>query len=118
MAIILKNDEYPEDLLYDMYDPYNYYRSQKLMDANILLQVVTIIKRLTRRTRNIIFLNLNHIFENILKLKRSPINGLHNIMNHLMVFLILANYRAHDKIFVATGFGGNGMPYSTVAHYY
>ena len=30
MAVTLKNDEYPEDLLYDMYDPYNYYRSQEI----------------------------------------------------------------------------------------
>ena len=26
MAVKLNNDDYPDDLLYDMYDPYNYYR--------------------------------------------------------------------------------------------
>src|SRR4030095_16700159 len=30
MAVTLKNDHYPDDLLYDMYDPYNYYRSQEI----------------------------------------------------------------------------------------
>ena len=30
MAVGLKNDNYPDDLLYDMYDPYNYYRSQEI----------------------------------------------------------------------------------------
>jgi hypothetical protein len=55
MAVTLKNEEYPEDLLYDMYDPYNYYRSQKLMGENILSQVVKIIKQLMKKTRNTVF---------------------------------------------------------------
>ena len=30
MAITLKNKKYPGDLLYDMYDPYHYYRTQEI----------------------------------------------------------------------------------------
>src|SRR5258705_5999507 len=30
MAVTLADDNYPDDLLYDMYDPYNYYRSQEI----------------------------------------------------------------------------------------
>ena len=30
MGIRLKNDKYPDALIYDMYDPYQYYRSQQI----------------------------------------------------------------------------------------
>ena len=37
MGIRLKNDKYPDALIYDMYDPYQYYRSQQINGENYLI---------------------------------------------------------------------------------
>jgi glycine/D-amino acid oxidase-like deaminating enzyme/nitrite reductase/ring-hydroxylating ferredoxin subunit len=37
IAVTLKSENYPEDLYYDMYDPYHYIRSQKINDKTYLI---------------------------------------------------------------------------------
>src|SRR5205809_2474132 len=37
MAVTLKDGKYPRDLIYDMYDPYHYIRSQKIQDSTYLI---------------------------------------------------------------------------------
>lgn len=117
MAIKLKNKEdYPNGLAYDMYDPYHYFRSQEI-DGDMYFiaggedhktaheeNTETCFTRLESYVRkyydidNIAFKWSSQYFE--------PVDGLPYI-GHLP---------GHPQnMYVATGYGGNGMTYSAIA---
>jgi len=116
MSFTVKDENYPHDLIYDMYDPYHYIRSQKIdgkeyvivggedhktgdgenTEANFLRLESYIRKHFN--VSEILFKWSSQYFE--------PGDGLPYI-GHLP---------GHPgNIFVATGYGGNGMTYSSVA---
>lgn len=116
MAVTLEDGNYPEDLCYDMYDPYNYYRSQIVNGRQYLIA-----GGMDHKT--------GHVEETEQHFRELEAN----IRKHFAVQEI--NYRwssqyfepadglpyiGHlpgepEHIFVATGYGGNGMVYSSVA---
>lgn len=116
MAVQLTDDAYPEDLSYDMYDPYHYYRTQEV-DGQPYLIVGGNDHRTgdNINTRNCFLQLENHVRQhfNVKKVKFrwssqyfEPADGLPYIGH-------LPGHPEH--VYVATGFGGNGMTYSSVA---
>jgi glycine/D-amino acid oxidase-like deaminating enzyme/nitrite reductase/ring-hydroxylating ferredoxin subunit len=116
MAATLTNNNYPSSLAYDMYDPYHYYRSQQINGKEYL--IVGGYDHKTGHSDNTehSFLELeSHIRENFnvdkIVYKWSsqyfePADGLPYI----------GPLPGHTgKIYTATGYGGNGMVYSSVA---
>ena len=116
MSFTVKDEKYPQDLIYDMYDPYHYIRSQKIKGKEYLIlggedhrtgeneNAASSFLRLESYIRKhfdvseILFKWSSQYFE--------PADGLPYI-GHLP---------GHPgNIFVATGYGGNGMIYSSVA---
>ena len=116
MSFTVKYEKYPQDLIYDMYDPYHYIRSQKIKGKEYLIlggedhrtgeneNAASSFLRLESYIRKhfdvseILFKWSSQYFE--------PADGLPYI-GHLP---------GHPgNIFVATGYGGNGMIYSSVA---
>jgi len=116
MAVSLKDQKYPDDLVYDMYDPYHYIRSQKIKNINYLIVGAEDHKTGHVENTDECFLKLEAYVRKHFNADRvinkwsaqffEPADGLPYI-GHLP---------AHDgNILVATGYGGNGITYSHVA---
>ena len=116
MAVTLRDKKYPEDLAYDMYDPYHYYRSQEIDGKKYLIVGGYDHKTGKREDTETCFTDLEALirkkFNVAAVLARwssqyfEPADGLPYI-GYLP--------GAGKKVLVATGFGGNGMTYSHVA---
>ncbi len=116
MAVKLQRGNYPEGLVYDMYDPYHYYRSQIIDGENYLIVGGEDHRTGEETNTNGCFLNLES-----------------HVRSHFDVAEVNAKWSSQyfepadglpyigrlpgnaSNIFVATGFGGNGITYSHVA---
>jgi len=116
MAVTLEEGTYPEGLSYDMYDPYHYYRTQEVNGQRYLIaggedhktgeepNTQQCLRKLEAHVRKhfqvkeVVYEWSSQYFE--------PADGLPYI-GHLP--------GQPDHVYVATGYGGNGMTYSTVA---
>jgi Rieske Fe-S protein len=116
MAVRLANEHYPAGLSYDMYDPYHYYRTQ-LIDGEQYL----IIGGEDHKTAH--GDNTNAPFNKLESHIRSHFNVRDIVYRWSSQYFEPADglpYIGHlpgnpGKILVATGFGGNGITYSSVA---
>jgi glycine/D-amino acid oxidase-like deaminating enzyme/nitrite reductase/ring-hydroxylating ferredoxin subunit len=116
MAVTLAEDTYPEGLVYDMYDPYHYYRTQVVNGKKYLIAGGEDHKTGMEENTNTCFLKLESYLRKHFDIKEinyswssqyyEPADGLPYIGN-------LPGQSSH--VYVATGFGGNGMTYSSVA---
>ena len=115
MAVILKNDKYPEDLLYDMVNPYNYYRSQEIDGRKYFIVGGFDHKTAHEENQEYCFLKLESHIRKYFEVKEVAYKWSSQYYESPDGLPYIGQLPGHDKIFVATGFGGNGMPYSTVA---
>jgi len=116
MAVKLKDSQYPEGLIYDMYDPYHYYRTQVVDGQPYLIAGGEDHKTGHEENTELSFRSLeSHIRKHFdvgsIDYKWSsqyfePVDGLPYI-GHLPGF--------NKRVYVATGYSGNGMIFSTVA---
>ncbi|MBT1707550.1 FAD-dependent oxidoreductase [Fulvivirgaceae bacterium PWU5] len=116
MAVTLADGKYPEGLCYDMYDPYHYYRTQVVDGKSYLIaggeDHKTGHEENTEKRFRTLEAHVRKYFavESIAYQWSSqyfePVDGLPYIGNLPM---------HGNNIYVATGYGGNGMTYSTVA---
>lgn len=116
MAVTLNDHNYPADLAYDMYDPYHYYRTQEVDGKQYLIAGGEDHKTGHEANTEKCFLNLEaylrtHFNIDEIAFKWSseyfePSDGIAYI-GHLP--------GASEHIYVATGYGGNGMTYSHIA---
>jgi Rieske Fe-S protein len=116
MAVTLEDDAYPEELAYDMYDPYHYYRTQLIDGEKFLIVGGEDHRTGEEPNTNGCFLKLESHVRSHFKVKTianqwssqyfEPVDGLPYI-GHLP--------GNPDNVFVATGYGGNGITYSHVA---
>jgi len=116
IAVTLDDEAYPENLSYDMYDPYHYYRTQIVAGQPYLIAGGEDHKTGTEENTDKCFLKLEshvrkyfHVKEIVHKWSSQyfePTDGLPYIGR-------LPGYE--DHFYVATGFGGNGMTWGTVS---
>lgn len=116
MAVQLEDGAYPEDLSYDMEDPYHYYRTQIVKGQPYLIAGGKDHKTGEAENANAHFLQLESHIRKYFPVKEisykwssqyfEPADGIPYI-GHLP--------GQQEHIYVATGFGGNGMIYSSVA---
>ena len=112
----LKDKAYPDDLAYDMYDPYHYYRTQEIDGQKYLVAGGEDHKTGHLQNTEESFRKLEAYLRKSYDIEEvsfkwssqfySPADGLPYI-GHLP--------GTPNNFFVATGFGGNGMTYSHVA---
>ena len=115
MAVKLSDNAYPEALAYDMYDPYHYYRSQTVNGETYLIAGGEDHKTAHEENTEQCFRNLENHIRKHFKVEEvayrwssqyfESVDGLPYI-GHLP--------GGSENIYVATGYGGNGMTYSTV----
>ncbi len=116
MAVELKDDQYPTPLYYDLQEPYHYFRTQEIDGKRYLIAGGKDHKTGEEENTNKQFRELEAIIRKSYAVKEithnwssqyyEPADGLPYI-GHLPGF--------SDNIYVATGFGGNGMTYSGIA---
>ncbi|CAN5130121.1 FAD-dependent oxidoreductase [soil metagenome] len=116
IAVKLADDNYPEGLIYDMYDPYHYYRTQEVNGQKYFIAGGEDHKTAHEENTEKCFQALESYVRahfNVASITHKwssqyyePVDGLAYIGN-------LPG--AAENIFVATGFGGNGMTYSHIA---
>ncbi|RPE14352.1 FAD-dependent oxidoreductase [Chitinophaga lutea] len=116
MAVTLEDEQYPEDLAYDMYDPYHYYRTQEVDGQKYLIAGGKDHKTGEEPNTESCFTQLEAHVRKYFAIKEiafkwssqffEPADGLPYI-GHLP--------GQPENIYVACGYGGNGMIYSSVA---
>jgi glycine/D-amino acid oxidase-like deaminating enzyme/nitrite reductase/ring-hydroxylating ferredoxin subunit len=116
IAATLKDGNYPNDLAYDLYDPYHYYRSQEIDGKTYLIAGGEDHKTAEKKDTEQCFVFLVNYLRKHFDVEEvvykwssqyfEPADGLPYI-GHL-----LGN---PETVFVATGYGGNGITYSQVA---
>ncbi|MEJ7912206.1 MAG: FAD-dependent oxidoreductase, partial [Chitinophagaceae bacterium] len=116
VAATLKNDNYPDALVYDMYDPYHYYRTQEADGKKYLIAGGDDHKTAHEENTEVCFRQLEAHVRKLFDVASidyrwssqyfEPSDGLAYI-GHLP--------GNPDNVFVATGFGGNGITYSHIA---
>ena len=116
MAVTLENGNYPEDLSYDMYDPYNYYRTQIVNGKPYFIvggmdhktghveETEQCFRKLEAHIRK--YFPVQEICYRWSSQYFESADGLPYI-GHLP--------GTPGHVYVATGYGGNGMVYSSVA---
>ncbi|MFZ6012742.1 MAG: FAD-dependent oxidoreductase [Bacteroidota bacterium] len=116
MAVKLANNNYPDGLIYDMFDPYHYYRTQEIDGENFLIVGGEDHKTGEEINTNGCFLKLESHVRSYFEVSEivhqwssqyfDPVDGIPYI-GHLPM--------QPENMYVATGFGGNGITYSHVA---
>ena len=116
LALTLKDNNYPDGLAYDMYDPYHYYRTQEVDGKKYLIaggedhktaheeNTLSCFSRLEAYLRK--YFNIDEVAFKWSSQYFEPSDGLAYI-GHLP--------GNPENVFVATGYGGNGMTYSHIA---
>ena len=116
MAVTLNNDHYPESVVYDMLEPYHYYRTHEINGKKVLIAGGNDHKTGEELNTEHIFTVLEAYLRKYFSIKAidfkwssqffDPIDGLPYI-GHLP--------GNPSNVYVETGYGGNGITYSQVA---
>jgi glycine/D-amino acid oxidase-like deaminating enzyme/nitrite reductase/ring-hydroxylating ferredoxin subunit len=116
MAVTLHDERYPDDLAYDMHDPYHYYRTHVFNGTKYLIAGGKDHKTAHHSNTQNCFLQLESHIRKYFNVKTiahqwssqyfESVDGLPYI-GHLP--------GASPTVFVATGFGGNGMTYGSLS---
>jgi Rieske Fe-S protein len=115
MAVIL-NGDYPTDLCYDMYDPYHYYRTQVVNGQPYLIAGGYDHKTAHEPNTGKCFQQLEAHIRSIFPVKKIAYQWSSQYFEPADGLPYIGHLPGHTgNIFVATGFGGNGMVYSSVA---
>lgn len=116
LALKLAGDRYPEGLMYDMKDPYHYYRTQMIDGEEFLIVGGKDHKTGDTENTNTPFLLLRAHVEGIFDVAEITHQWSSQYFEPADGLPYIGVMPGHSKnVFVATGFGGNGMIYSHVA---
>lgn len=116
IAVTLNNNAYPDALAYDMFDPYHYYRTQTIDGTNYL-----IVGGEDHKTAHLE--NTEACFNNLIAHTRTYFDVAtvtHRWSSQYFEPSDGLAYIGHlpgnpENVYVATGFGGNGITYSHIA---
>ena len=116
MAVTLKNKNYPEDLFYDMYDPYHYIRSQQIKDQTYLIVGAEDHKTGHIENTDECFSKLEAYVKKYFDVDEVVNKWSSQYFEPADALPYIGHLPGHkENILVATGYGGNGMTYSHVA---
>lgn len=116
MAFTTKDKKYPKDLAYDMYDPYHYIRSQKIDGNEYLIVGGDDHKTGEEENAEASFLKLESYIRKHFNVDEILFKWSSQYFEPADGIPYIGHLPGHPgNIFVATGYGGNGMTYSSVA---
>jgi glycine/D-amino acid oxidase-like deaminating enzyme/nitrite reductase/ring-hydroxylating ferredoxin subunit len=116
MAIKLSDKNCPNGLVYDMYDPYHYYRTQEVEGQKYLIAGGEDHKTAHQENTEICFTKLESYLRKYFNIEEISFRWSSQYFEPSDGLPYIGHLPGHpDNIFVATGFGGNGIIYSQVA---
>ncbi len=116
IAFTLKNKNYPQALVYDMYDPYHYIRSQKIDGKEYMIVGGEDHKTGEAENAEASFLRLENYIRKYFNANEFLFKWSSQYFESADGLPYIGHLPGHPgNIFVATGYGGNGMTYSSVA---
>lgn len=116
MAVTLEGNNYPENLAYDMYDPYNYYRTQEVDGKKYLIVGGKDHKTAHEENTDKCFMELEAHIRKHFPVKEIVYKWSSQYFEPADGIPYIGHLPGHpENIYVATGYGGNGMTYSSVA---
>ena len=116
MSFTIKDKKYPGELIYDMYDPYHYIRSQKIDGKEYLIVGGEDHKTGAQENAEASFLRLESYVRKHFDVDEILFKWSSQYFESADGLPYIGHLPGHPgNIFVATGYGGNGMTYSSVA---
>jgi glycine/D-amino acid oxidase-like deaminating enzyme/nitrite reductase/ring-hydroxylating ferredoxin subunit len=116
MAVTLQDGNYPANLSYDMYDPYHYYRTQEVNGKQYLIAGGADHKTGQAENTEHCFLELESYIRQYFKIKEIKYKWSSQYFEPADGLPYIGHLPGHpEHIYVATGYGGNGMTYGSVA---
>ena len=117
IAVALNDDNYPENLSYDMYDPYHYHRTQNIDGKNYLIVGGEDHKTAHEENTDACLLNLEAYVRKFYNVQSVPFKWSSQYYEPADGLPYIGHMpgSAKGNIYVATGFGGNGMTWSHVS---
>jgi len=116
MSFTVKEKNYPGDLIYDMYDPYHYIRSQKINGKEYMIVGGEDHKTGENENAEASFLRLESYIRKHFNVDEILFKWSSQYFEPADGLPYIGHLPGHPgNIFVATGYGGNGMTYSGVA---
>src|SRR5688572_15784841 len=116
MAVTLKDNAYPKELIYDMYDPYHYYRTQEVAGQQYFIGGGCDHKTAHEENTEHCFLQLEAHLRGNFEIKEVKYKWSSQYFEPADGLPYIGQLPGHTgKIYTATGYGGNGMVYSSVA---
>ncbi len=116
MAVRLKDGNYPDGLAYDMYDPYHYYRTQEVDGEKFLVAGGEDHKTAHQQNTEECFRKLEAYLHKYFKIEEVSFKWSSQYFDPADGLPYIGNLPHNpSNIYVATGFGGNGITYSHVA---
>ncbi len=115
MAIKLKDGIYPDGLAYDMYDPYHYYRTYEVDGEKYLVAGGEDHKTAHQENTDECFRKLESYLQKYFDIEEVAFKWSSQFFTPTDGLPYIGRLPGNpDSVFVATGFGGNGMTYSHV----
>jgi glycine/D-amino acid oxidase-like deaminating enzyme/nitrite reductase/ring-hydroxylating ferredoxin subunit len=116
LAIRLAKDNYPDGLVYDLYEPYHYYRTQEVKGKKYLIAGGEDHKTAHEENTDACFMRLEGYVRKFFDVETIAFNWSSQYFEPADGLPYIGHLPGHpENIYVATGYGGNGMTYSTVA---
>jgi Rieske Fe-S protein len=116
MAVKLKGDNYPNGLAYDMYDPYHYHRTQVIDGENYLIVGGEDHKTAHQENTEACFDHLEAYIRKHYQVESIPFRWSSQYFEPSDGLAYIGHLPgAHENVYVATGFSGNGITYSHIA---
>jgi glycine/D-amino acid oxidase-like deaminating enzyme/nitrite reductase/ring-hydroxylating ferredoxin subunit len=116
MAVTLEDGVYPDDLIYDMYDPYHYYRTQTIDGQQYLIVGGEDHKTGMEENTDKCFLTLESHIRQHFRVKEIAYRWSSQYFEPTDGLPYIGYLPGHeDHIYVASGYSGNGMTYGTVS---
>jgi glycine/D-amino acid oxidase-like deaminating enzyme/nitrite reductase/ring-hydroxylating ferredoxin subunit len=116
IAVKLKDDQYPSGLAYDMYDPYHYYRTQDIDGEKYLIAGGEDHKTAHGENTDQCFRNLEAHISKYYKVDKVAFQWSSQYFEPADGLAYIGNLPGNpENVYVASGFGGNGITYSHIA---
>lgn len=116
IAATLKNNDYPDSLGYDLDDPYHYYRSQEINGQMYLTAGGEDHKTAHEENAEACFRKLESYVRSKFDIDEIAFRWSSQYFEPADGLAYIGHLPGHaSNVFVATGYGGNGMMYSAIA---
>ena len=116
MAVTLKDNNYPDALAYDLFDPYHYYRTQEMDGKKYLIAGGEDHRTAEKKDTEECFSNLENYLRRYFQIEEVAFKWSSQYFESGDGLPYIGHLPGNpDTVFVATGYGGNGITYSQVA---